>query len=136
MIMKSPTRVLLVCDRPHWAYDAIAQALIRHNTDPALVFDVEFIKGGKQSLDEAVAGYDLVFVLGWQLLGELSQRKLARYLPLLEKRVFSMRYPKLNSKMILTGIHSHHAWDEKLSQPDLNIAPPKSLVRMLGRCRG
>ncbi len=132
----SITRILLVCDRPHWAYDAIAQALIRYNNDPDLSFGVAFIKGGKQPIEEAIVGYDLVFILGWQLMGELRPSSVARYIPLFEKRRMVERFPKLDTKIVVTGIHSHHAWDERLSQPDLNVPPPKSLVRYLNRCKG
>ena len=29
-------RVLLVADRPDWAYDSIAKALVKHNNDPSI----------------------------------------------------------------------------------------------------
>ena len=48
------SRVLLVCDRPNWAYDAIAKALIRYNNDPSISFDVAYIKGGDLPLEELV----------------------------------------------------------------------------------
>jgi glycosyltransferase involved in cell wall biosynthesis len=116
-------RVLLVCDRPNWAYDAIARALVKHNRDAELELDVFHLKGREDELRAAAAGYDGVFVLGWQLLAELNRRVRPR-----------LRF--LDRRRTLTGIHSHHSFDGRMTQPDRSVPPPRKLVRHLARFRG
>lgn len=108
-------RVLLVSDRPNWAYAAIAHALVKHNDDPELELDTFHVKGRERELKKAAKRYDGVFVLGWQLLDLASSLDPAR---------------------TLTGIHSHHAWDDRRTQPDASVAPPPGLVARLARYRG
>lgn len=128
-------RILIVCDRPNWAYDAIAKALIRYNRDPSLDFDVAYIKGGDVPLETIYDDYDVVFVMGWQLLAELRQGKLAQLLPFLDAKIVE-RLSFLDPNRTLTGIHSHHAWDDQQTQPDNNVLPPQNLIKFLQRYRG
>ena len=39
---KGAARVLIVADRPNWAYDTIAKALVQFNDDPDLILDIEY----------------------------------------------------------------------------------------------
>jgi glycosyltransferase involved in cell wall biosynthesis len=117
-------RVLLVCDRPSWSYDAIARALVKHNHDRRLQLDVFHLKGREDALKREARHYDLVFVLGWQLLADL------------EDGHFGERLPFLDPDKTLTGIHSHHAWDDRRTTPDRSVSPPPCLVDFLGRYRG
>jgi glycosyltransferase involved in cell wall biosynthesis len=116
-------RVLLVCDRPRWAYDAIARALVKHNVDSELDLDVFHLKGHEEELRAAADDYEGFFVLGWQLLGDLHRRLRPR-----------LRF--LDPGRTLTGIHSHHAFDGRMTQPDRSVRPPRRLVRNLARYRG
>jgi glycosyltransferase involved in cell wall biosynthesis len=116
-------RVLLVCDRPNWAYHAIARALIKQNRDPELELEVAYLKGREDELRAKAGGYDGVFVLGWQLLGDLDRR-------------LRPRLGFLDPERTLTGIHSHHAFDGRMTQPDRSVPPPRRLVRNLARYRG
>ncbi len=129
-------RILLVCDRPSWAYDAIAQALIKHNSDPDLCFDTAFVKAGDVPIKEIYEEYDAVFVLGWQLMGEIQHRKLARFFPGIPQQKIGNQLPYLSFANTLTGIHSHHAWDDRQTQPDLDFPPPEPLVNFLKKFQG
>lgn len=108
-------RVLLVCDRPNWAYDSIARALVKHNDDPALELEVFHAKDRARDLKKVRKDYDGIFVLGWQLLEPLGF---------------------LDRRRTLTGIHSHHSFDERATQPDRSVPPPRKLVKLLSRYRG
>ena len=119
-------RVLLVCDRPRWAYDAIAQALVKHNDDPQLILEIAYVKGGAAALE----GADLVFPLGWQLLAVCRPGWLPGSIRFVELM------PELERSRVVTGLHSHHGWDGGRSQPDRDVAPPRALVEFLRRCRG
>lgn len=108
-------RVLLVCDRPNWAYDAIARALVKHNDDPGLELDIFHLKTREKQLKKLRKAYDGFFVLGWQMLDATSF---------------------LDRGKVITGIHSHHAWDDRRTQPDASVPPPRELVERLARYRG
>ena len=116
-------KVLLVCDRANWAYDAIARALVKHNPDRDLELDVLHLKGDTDRLRAVWRDYDGTFVLGWQLLGQLGWRV---------KQLLDFLEP--NST--ITGIHSHHSFDGRRTQPDHGVPPPRKLVRFLARYRG
>ncbi len=125
-----------MCDRPNWAYDAIAKALIRYNNDPSISFDVAYIKGGDLPLEELVKDVEFVFVLGWQLIGDLKEGRYGRNLPFLDSRIVNNLLPFLDPGRVLTGIHSHHAWDKRETQPDRNVLPPRGLVKFLNQFPG
>ena len=117
-------KVLLVCDRPNWAYDSIAQALIKYNSRKDLVLEVFYIKGGSEDLKNVKKNYDLIFVLGWQLL--------------MEKRLFGIqtRNKAFEFNRTLSGIHSHHSWDNKMTMPDNVIPPSPKMIKFLRKYRG
>ena len=116
--------VLLVCDRRNWAYDSIAQSLIRYNNNRGLTLEVAYIKESPQILLDAAERSDKVFVLGWQLLQTRGRFGFVKLSPLFDRR------------KVITGIHSHHAWDHRKTQPDDMVLPPRKLVRFLNRLRG
>lgn len=117
-------RVLLVCDRPNWAYDAIARALVKHNARADLELDVSYLKGQERSLRRKSRSFDCVFPLGWQLLGELQGDRLRPRLKFLPPR------------KTVTGIHSHHSFDRRETRPDRSVQPPSALVTFLARFAG
>lgn len=117
-------KVLLVCDRPSWAYDSIAQSLVKHNVDERIKLDVFHLKGREGKLRRRHRRYDAVFALGWQLLGQLSDGRIARELTFLD------------SGRTLTGIHSHHAFDGRATTPESSPPPPRALVDFLARQQG
>lgn len=115
-------KVLLVCDRPNWAYDSIARSLVKYNPDPDLTLDIAYIKGDGE-LRSRMKGCDLVFLLGWQLGGELQWWRVKR------------QFPHVYASKALTGIHSHHAWDKRATQPEKKILPPGRLISFLRQYR-
>lgn len=121
---QASAKVLLVADRKNWAYDSIAQALIKYNKDPNLELDIEFVKNGKRGLREIHKEYDLVFVLGWQVLGIFENGRL------------KTRNSFLDPSRTLTGLHSHHSWDHRQTVPDQEVSPPQELVDFLNRFVG
>lgn len=120
----SRAKILLVPDRPNWAYDSIARAIIKYNYDSDLEFDIEYVKGGGRSLKKIHKNFDLVFMMGWQLLGKYDDGKIIR----LNKF--------LDPKRTVTGIHSHHSWDNRETMPDKNIFPPEVLTDFLNNYSG
>ena len=132
-------RILIVCDQPNWAYHAIAKALIKHNHDTSLDFDVAHMKGGGVPLLKKVhRDYDLVFVMGWQNLVQPRKgisRILAQLFPPLKRRLIE-RLSFLDPEKTITGIHSHHAWDGQETQPDKDISPPQHLINFLQQYEG
>ncbi len=123
--LKGTAKVLVVADRPNWAFHDIAKALAKHIEDPELDFDITYLKGAEKGLRELYReDYDLIFVLGWQVIAKLEDGRITD------------RYGSLDSSRTLTGIHSHQAWDDGLTAPDREAAPPPVLVDYLNRFAG
>ena len=64
--------VLLVLDRPEWAFDFIARQLIARN-DRGLELSPFFLKGREDGFRAAWERADLVFFLHWSLSARLSR---------------------------------------------------------------
>mgnify|MGYP001565819074 CR=1 FL=1 len=116
-------RVLLVPDKKDWSYFAIAQALVKHNTDPELTIDVMALKGHVPEFWEREQSADRLLIMGHQML------------ELLDSRFFRA---KVDGERYLTGIHSHHAFDSALKTDTdrYYFPPPKWLIRRLEEFRG
>ena len=126
-------RVVLICDRPHWAYDAIAQALVQQNHDAALRLEIAYAKG-TAALASAVQDADLVFVLGWQVAATWQDSWWARLRD--RSGIVESRWTWLEPARALAGLHSHHGWDGRRTTPEADVAPPPGLVEFLRRFRG
>lgn len=118
-------KVLLVCDRARWAYDSIAQALVKYNPDPGIELDILYLKRHIEQLEARYRDYDLIFIMGWQMIGRLM--RFGRYNNILKF---------LDPKKTVTGIHSHHSWDKQKTKPDRDVLPPKPLIEFLKQFHG
>ena len=123
-------KVLLVCDRKNWAYDSISRALQKYNTDKSLLLSLFYLKGNESHLKALSTKYDVFFFLGWQLILEESKNILFR------RKSFQKKYRFIDDERILTGVHSHHAWDKGLSTPERDVVPPQELVSALSHFKG
>lgn len=121
----APQRVLLIVDKYGWSYHTIAQGLVEHQHDERLHLDVASIQEDLDFIERRHGDYDLIFPLGWTLV--LSKKKKDRYRPLL---------PFIDPSRIITGIHSHRAWDDYASLPDSCPPPPDHLIDALSAFRG
>jgi len=121
-------RILLVPDKKDWSYFAIAQALVKHNTDPDLHLEVMALKGNEPEFWTRQSAYGRVLVMGHQMMrlpGGFPQNWFPGHRPSIYKRNFE-------KDRFLTGIHSHHAFDIYLrTTPDYDYPPPKWLLRFL-----
>lgn len=107
-------KILLLIDKPNWAYHSIVKSLIKYNTDRDVFIDVMPIKKNIPSIKKRYKKYDKYLVMGWQTYD------LVKFLP---------------KKKTLIGIHSHHSWDNKKTQPGKDVPPPKELVKFLNEFR-
>lgn len=123
-------KILLVCDKRNWAYDSIARALIKYNRDSSISLESCYIKEGIDILRRFSKKCDLVFFLGWQLILEERKSLFSR------EKIYKKRFSFLEDEKILTGIHSHHAWDQRRTRPDKDVVPPASLIKALAKFRG
>ncbi len=123
-------KVLLICDKKNWAYDSISQALKKYNSSNSLEFDIFYLKKNEEGLKEFAREnkYNLYFFLGWQLLAKVSSR--------IFTKKYKYKYPFIEPDRVITGIHSHHAWDSRKSQPDKSVFPPKNLIKFLSQFKG
>lgn len=112
-------RALILTDRKDWSYWSIAQALVKHNTDPDLTIDVMALKGHESEFLSVEKRYDRVLVMGWQMAESRAMRR------------------ALDGERWLTGVHSHHSFDsDLLTTPDDDVAPPWPLILFLRKFRG
>lgn len=118
-------RALIVADRPHWSYMRIAEAIQRYNPDPDLRIDVTWLKGKVEEFWKRERLYDRVLLMGWQQTGLLDEA--ARWVPWYRYRMDRERW--------LTGIHSHHSWDDGETTPEQDVTPPQYLVDLLDKFR-
>ena len=116
-------KILIICDKPNWAYGSIARAIKKYNNDPNILIDTYFVKTDNHNLEEIIEDYDIIFPMAWQLISQL--------------KTFSVKelYPYLDIENSITGIHSHHSWDKRKTTPDKNVKPPKMLIKHLNRFR-
>lgn len=103
-------KVLILPDRLNWAYHSIAKAIAKFNTDPDISFHIEPIKKNKDKIKKIYKQYDLFFVMGYQTYYDVS------FLP---------------KNHTITGIHSHHQFDNRKTTPESNINPPKDMIKDL-----
>ena len=71
----STPRILLIADKPNWAYDSIARCIVKYNKSD-LIIDVDYIKKPIKKLKSNHKNYDLIFILGWQLLAHIENDKI------------------------------------------------------------
>ncbi len=126
--MTKNCKVLLICDQKNWAYDSIAQNLIKFNADENCILDTLYIKGERGLLEQVHADYDLIFFIGWQTLFK-KKRSLFGWT---QKRRFTF----IPNSKIITGIHSHHSWDKRRTMPDKDVKPPRWLIKEFKKLQG
>lgn len=103
-------KILLLPDKPNWAYSSICDALCKYNQRESIALSVKHIKGNEDKIKKIYKKYDKIFVLGWQNYERI------KFLP---------------KKITMVGIHGHHAWDKRKTRPDKDVAPPRKLVDFL-----
>lgn len=108
-------KVLLLADKRNWAYDSIAQSLLSQNTRQNLSLSIMYTKGDIDRIKKKYKKYDRVFLMGWQTWD---------------------RVKFIDKKIMLTGLHSHHSWDEKKTTPENDVEPPDSLLKLLSQFAG
>jgi hypothetical protein len=107
-------KVLLISDRPHWAYSAIANSIIQFNDRDGLELKHLSVKRDRNRIKRAAHRCDLSFILGWQNASSL---------------------PFLDRKKTLIGIHSHQSFDKRKTTPENDVLPPREVVDFIGSYR-
>ncbi|MBI3090367.1 MAG: glycosyltransferase family 4 protein [Candidatus Tectomicrobia bacterium] len=132
-------RVLLILDRPGWAFDAIAKALLGNPVGDEVEFGVAYLKDTTRPLAEVSRDYDAYFAMHWSLLADLDPPwYLRRFRSRKPSTVTHLRerFSFLEPSRTITGIHGHHDWDERRTDPGSYVPPPAPLVEFLARYRG
>ena len=105
-------KILILIDKPNWAYHSIAKSLCKYNTSKDISFNILPIKGGIDKIKKEYKNYDLFYVMGFQTIKKIQ------FLP---------------KDKTLMGIHSCHSWDNKKTTPINIIYPDKKLVNSLNK---
>jgi glycosyltransferase involved in cell wall biosynthesis len=122
--------ILLLCDKPNWSYHSIAKGLIRYNSNASINFDLFHLKLDYEKIHDVQNNYDLVFPMGWQFISKQLKTLWPR------GKKYKRLLPWIESRRIVTGIHSHRAWDDYKTLPHSLAKPPKELIRMLSSFAG
>jgi hypothetical protein len=122
-------KILILIDRPHWSYHTIAKGIVKYNTDSELQIDILPAKNNGAEIERRQQGYDVVFPMAWQLALEEKKR-------FFSGKAYGPRWPFLPEQRIVTGIHSHRAWDNDRTTPEHLPLPPQALIEALSKCRG
>ncbi len=127
-------KILLVVDRPNWAFHNIANQIYKYYKNKHII-KIVFIKGSKEKFDQIKANsFDLIFFFHWSLtvkketglLNKLLNRKL-----LFEDYELRLRYRKIDYSKVITGVHAVHDFDNGESTPENYKRPPPNLIRFL-----
>ena len=134
--MPERKKVLIIVDRPNWAFDVIAHRLIAHN-DRAFDISIYYVKGAKVPLDVLQGRYDLLFFMHWSLAATIKNGwfGLRRNQCFASKRL-TPRFANVDLSRVICGIHAHHDYDDRRSMPDNKILPPPNLVSFLNQFKG
>ena len=103
-------KILLLIDKPNWAYHSIAKALVKYNTNKDLSLSIMPIKANVDNIKKKYKKFDSVLVMGWQTYEHVS------FLP---------------KHITMVGIHSFHAWDNRSTTPEKDEIPPRQIVDYL-----
>jgi len=105
-------RICIVIDKWGWAYDRIAQALIKFNKSEHQL-EVYAAKTDAKKIKRSKA--DRFLVMGYQCWDKVG------FLP--KDRTF-------------VGVHGHHQWDGHKTTPEVDVAPPAELHEFLSSFKG
>ena len=105
-------RVLLLPDKPNWAFHSIAQSLVKYNTDKNLEISIIPIKGNERVIKKKYTKFDMILIMGWQTYERVNF---------------------IDPSVALVGIHSHHGWDDRKTTPEKDVDPPMKLLDFLSK---
>ena len=120
---RSKPNVCVVVDRPNWAYDIIAQQLVKF-CGSELCCEIRYLKNSSWYSRFAWLKFDYFFFVGFQNLFNRNGD------------IWTYRYKFMDRHRIITGIHSHHSWDRGQSNPSFTPSPDCSLIDRLSEVRG
>ena len=100
-------KILLLVDKPNWAFHSIAKNLIKFNTDTDLNLSWHAIKGQEKNIKKIYKKHDLFYVMG------IGNYERINFLP---------------KKATMIGIHSCHEWDHKKTLPTRRVKPDKKTI--------
>lgn len=119
--------ILIITDSDYWAYNNIADNLIKNNSSNNLNIEkIHMRKNQKQVFDKILSKeYDLIFPMAYQIFSNENN---------IFKKIFKNKFFKFNNidySSCITGVHSSHSYDNYKSTPDNLLGPNKDLVQFL-----
>lgn len=103
-------KILILIDKPNWAFDSIAKNLVKYNTDKSVKLSIFSIKGREKEIKKMYKKYDLFYVMGFKTYNRIN------FLP---------------KDRTMVGIHSCHSWDNKKTTPTNRVKPDRATVASL-----
>ena len=112
------SNILLVVDRPNWAYSTKADALVNNYKGSEFIFKVVSVKHPDDVISSCVKWADLLVLFGFQNFRRLH-------------KLFGVP-----AKKCLVSIASHASWDQGKTCPDHHPLPNKELISSLKMFKG
>lgn len=104
--------VLILIDKPNWAYHSIAKALVKYNNDPDLHLEIIHVKKNASRIKKIYKKFDRILVMGWQ------NYQLVTFIP---------------KNIVMVGLHSFHSWDDRKTTIEKDVKPPSRLLDDLSK---
>lgn len=131
-------KLLIIIDKPNWAFDIIASNLIKFNKNNYKIYK-------KPSKDKNFYSYlkdnhkffDLIYFMNWansaKIISPLSYLKIKNSKIEIKYKLIFKKYNFLDYGKVIAGFHSHHSFDGYKSTPQKDILPPRNLVSFLNK---
>jgi glycosyltransferase involved in cell wall biosynthesis len=123
-------KILLIIDNKDWAYDNIANDLIKFNNNNFLLEKIIF-KNNQDKVFKIINKYDLVFPLAYQFFGERKISILSKFLFYKKHDQDISKFKNINYSKIISGIHSSHNYDNFKSTPTKTLEPNTKILNFL-----
>lgn len=124
-------KILIITDSDYWAYNNIADNLIKFNNSKNLYLEKIHMRGNQKKVFDKIKfeKFDLIFPMAFQIFNNQSS-----FLnKILKKKYF--KFNDIDYSSCVTGIHSSHSYDNYQSTPDKLIMPNKELINFLNNFR-
>ena len=131
-------KILIIIDKPDWAFDIIASNLIKNNNQGYEIYKkISKDKNFYFYLRDNHKSFDLIYFMNWsnaaKIISPLSYLNIKNTRIEIKYKIILKKYSFLNYEKVIAGFHSHHSFDGYKSTPNNNIKPGKNLIKFLNK---
>ena len=129
-------KILIIIDKKNWAFDTIAQNIIKYSKDNFEIYKkASKDKDFENFLKKNYKTFDLIHFMHWSLAARIVNPLKYFYLKSskieIKYKLILKKYNFLDYSKVITGVHGHHDFDGLKTTPEKNIKPGKNLIKFL-----